>query len=202
MTDQADGPRLAGQTRLTPEQYEQLLKPINGTRIAKRSQGGKQLSYLEAWDVKAHMTRIFGFGGFSSQILECQHVATLEVKIGDRQVPGWEVSWYALVQVIVPQLEVIYTEGAVGSASAGMSKGGGGLGDLHDNALKTAASDAFKRCCINLGSQFGLSLYDGGRRSDVVGRTMMPPEGWEPPQPTEEQQKNLDHTLNGGSDEG
>ena len=55
---------------LNDRQYEQLLKPLNDTRVAKRGQAGRQLSYLEAWDVKAHLIRIFGFGGWSADVLE------------------------------------------------------------------------------------------------------------------------------------
>ena len=50
---------------LNEAQVEQLLRPLNPSRVAKRSQAGRQLSYLEAWDVKAHLIRIFGFGGCS-----------------------------------------------------------------------------------------------------------------------------------------
>ena len=51
------------------------------------------------------------------------------------------------------------------------------IGEHHDNAVKTAASDALKRCAINLGTQFGLSLYDDGRTTDVVKGTLVMPEG-------------------------
>lgn len=39
-------------------------------------------------------------------------------------------------------------------------------------AIKTAESDALKRAAINLGTQFGLSLYDNGSMKDVVGKTL------------------------------
>jgi hypothetical protein len=35
-------------------------------------------------------------------------------------------------------------------------------------AIKTAESDAIKRAAINLGTQFGLSLYNNGSTKDVV----------------------------------
>ena len=35
-------------------------------------------------------------------------------------------------------------------------------------AIKTAESQAFKRCAINLGDQFGLSLYNNGGTASVV----------------------------------
>ena len=39
-------------------------------------------------------------------------------------------------------------------------------------AVKTAESDALKRAAINLGTQFGLSLYNNGSLKDVVGATL------------------------------
>jgi hypothetical protein len=39
-------------------------------------------------------------------------------------------------------------------------------------AIKTAESDALKRAAINLGTQFGLSLYNNGSLRDVVVQTL------------------------------
>ena len=61
-----------------------------------------------------------------------------------------------------------YTEWAAGDATNPT------LADAHDQAIKTAESQAFKRCAVNLGDQFGLSLYKNGSTDatvlDVVGR--------------------------------
>jgi hypothetical protein len=40
-------------------------------------------------------------------------------------------------------------------------------------ALKTASSDAMKRCAINLGDQFGLGLYDNGSLEPIVKATLV-----------------------------
>ena len=39
-------------------------------------------------------------------------------------------------------------------------------------AVKTAESDALKRAAINLGTQFGLSLYQNGSLRDVIIQTL------------------------------
>jgi hypothetical protein len=44
-------------------------------------------------------------------------------------------------------------------------------------AIKTAESDAIKRAAINLGTQFGLSLYNNGSLRDVVVQTLSGPKG-------------------------
>jgi hypothetical protein len=46
--------------------------------------------------------------------------------------------------------------------------------------MKSAISVAKKRCCINLGDQFGLSLYNKGQLSALVMGTLVRPEGETP----------------------
>jgi hypothetical protein len=46
------------------------------------------------------------------------------------------------------------------------------LADAHDLAMKTADSQAFKRAAVNLGDQFGMSLYNGGSLDPVVIRSL------------------------------
>jgi hypothetical protein len=150
---------------ITQEQHEQLLKPLNEKRVAKRSGGGgKQLSYLEAWDVKAHLNRIFGFGGWSWD------VTTAELAFED--LPTEKNRNYVVGYRVIGTLSVIgarYSEAAVGSANLPSR------GDAHDMAIKTAESDALKRAAINLGDQFGLSLYNNGSLRPVVVATLYSP---------------------------
>lgn len=170
-------------------QYETLMRPLNGTRVAKRSQGGKQLSYLEAWDVKAHLTRVFGFGGWDLEMLDYHYVTAREYVNNSKDMV--EVIYSARMQLTVrdPEGDTVarYSEAAVGSASGPATM----LGEHHDNAVKQAASDALKRCAINLGSQFGLSLYDNGSTREVIRGTVVKPEGYEAPVPSEKQAAEL-----------
>ena len=145
---------------LNSEQYEQLLKPLNPTRVAKRSQAGVQLSYLQTWDVKAHLIRIFGFGGWSWKVTEA--VCVFEAETNGK----WNVGYKVIGTLTIPSLECEYSEAAVGSSTQGQR------GESHDMACKTAESDALKRAAINLGTQFGLSLYDNGQTRDVVMMTL------------------------------
>lgn len=154
--------------KLTNEQYEQLLKPLNASRVAQRNQAGISLSYLEAWDVKAHLIRIFGFGGWSADVLSA------ELAFEDKDEKGrWSVGYRVVMRLRLHTDEFAedptYTEAAVGSATLPQR------GEAHDMAIKTAESDALKRAAINLGTQFGLSLYDSGNRNDVVKKTLVPP---------------------------
>lgn len=145
---------------LNKAQYEQLLKPLNSTRVAKRSVGGNSMSYLETWDVRAMMIRIFGFGGWSFDVISAELAFEQEVN------SKWHVGYKVIGRLYVRQLFSSYTEAAVGFATLGSR------GEAHDMAVKTAESDAFKRACVNLGTQFGLSLYDDGSTRDVVQVTL------------------------------
>lgn len=151
---------------LNKKQYEQLLKPLNPKRVAKRQQAGRNLSYLEAWDVKAHLIRIFGFGGWSSEVLDADLVFESE-KDGK-----WNVGYKVILALTIHGINdedgcwATYTEAAIGSATLPQR------GEAHDMAIKTAESDALKRAAINLGTQFGLSLYNDGSLNDVVIATL------------------------------
>jgi len=149
---------------ITSRQQEILLKGINGERIAQRKGGGgRSLSYLEAWDVKAHMNRIFGFLNWSSD------VSIAELAYEENSDGRWNVAYKVILTLKVNGAS--YTEAAVGSSTLPSR------GEAHDMAIKTAESDAFKRAAINLGDQFGLSLYNNGSTAPVVKQTLVEPIG-------------------------
>lgn len=166
--------------KLTPQQVSVLLGRLSSDRVKRRSQGSATLSYLEAWDVKASLIRVFGFAGFSAEVIEskvlrlAQDVPAMTGTGANRKpkmVDGQPVfNWQAVVQVTVrltiPDPEgkhdAVYTEAAI-SAQINPDPG-----EAADFAIKTAESDALKRAAIYLGTQFGLSLYDDGKTVDVV----------------------------------
>jgi recombination DNA repair RAD52 pathway protein len=143
---------------MNEKQREQLLKPINESRVAQRpGAGGRTLSYLEAWDVRAHMIRIFGFGKWSWTVSSADLVYEEKDKM-------WDVAYKIIGSIHIDG--AVYTEAAVGSARLPSR------GEAHDMAVKTAESDAFKRAAMNLGDQFGLSLYNNGSTRPVVTTTL------------------------------
>lgn len=146
---------------LQDAQIEQLLKPINGQRVGR---DGKGFSHLEAFDVRAHLIRIFGFATWSADTDEMELIFEQEsAKDGKAR---WTVAYRAKVTLTMPG-GVTYTEWAVGDSQNNPSRA-----DAHDMAIKTAESQAFKRCAVNLGDQFGLSLYAAGSLDPVVRRTL------------------------------
>lgn len=158
-------------------QKMQLLADLKQNRVANRKQGGSTLSYIEAWDARAMLIRIFGFGGWSSEIvpegtkvLRMDHdIPAIDYKTKEQKhdangelVFNWRVTAQATMTLYIHQLGAVYSESAISSQT------GPDVGEVADFAIKTAESDAFKRAAMNLGTQFGLSLYNNGELGDVV----------------------------------
>jgi hypothetical protein len=153
---------------LNAQQVEQLLKPVNRKRVQRDNKG---MSHLAAYDVSAHLTRIFGFGGWEKRITSLELVSEREIKDPERDRMGWHVTYRCQMTLVVkdPAGSVIWSndDGATGSASNLPI-----LGDAHDFAMKNAISYALKRCAKDLGDQFGLSLYNKGSLHPLVVRTL------------------------------
>lgn len=146
----------------SPAQTEQLLRPVNPRRVQKNDKG---MSHLAAYDVSAHLTRIFGFGGWRKEILALDLVAEDGIIDPKRDRVGWYVTYRCSMRLHVG--DWWNDDGATGSASNLPDRG-----DAHDFAMKNAISYALKRCAKDLGDQFGLSLYNKGSLQALVGRTL------------------------------
>jgi recombination DNA repair RAD52 pathway protein len=181
--------------KITIEQYETLLRPLNASRVETRRQGGKDLSYLATWDVKAHLTRVFGFCNWDSEVLEYNFIGERHYTSTSNNAEMVEVIYNARVRLTIRDADggflCTHTEAAAGSTSGPISM----LGEHHDNALKTAESDALKRCAINLGTQFGLSLYCNGTMKDVIRGTLVVPEGYVKPEPNPDEKARMEAAL-------
>ncbi|MEU5490268.1 Rad52/Rad22 family DNA repair protein [Streptomyces sp. NPDC020196] len=177
--------------RLSPQQIDFLLSGISANRIGK---DGKGFAHVEAWDIRRHLIRVFGFGGFDTDLIEARLVAQIDLPAGNktRYTVVYQVSLKLTVKV--DGVELGHWHGtAIGDATNQP-----GLADAHDLALKTADSQALKRAAVNMGDQFGLSLYNGGALAPVVNRSlayMKPEEAPKPvtdppvrPEPTTQQE--------------
>ena len=157
---------------LSALQLERLHADLHPARVAKRDQGGRQLSYLEAYDIRATLTRIFGYGNWSGETIETRvmHESQYTPPNSDRLL--WRIGVMCTFRLTIHQTGAVYTE------SAAASQSGPDYGEVADFAIKTAESDALKRAATNLGSTFGLSLYSNGQTQDVV-RTVFSPDQYE-----------------------
>ena len=179
-------------TPLTLRQREILMGSLNPARVSSRKgTGNNTLSYMEAWDIKATLIRVFGFGGFSAEVVESKIERILtNAEHGGKT--AWVVLASATVRLTIHQTGAIYAETAVSSQA------GNQIGEVGDFAMKTAESDALKRCAIYLGTQFGLSLYNDGKPQDVVRVVLAPGAEW-PPTPAQIEEYNAQLALNAGT---
>ncbi len=161
---------------ITPEQLKILMGNLNPARVKSRSQSGRSFSYLEGYDVKATLIRVFGFGGFSAEVVANDVVTKDEVKIGKDQKDGWRVSVMSTVKLTIHSTGAVYTESAIATSSQPS------LGDALDMAIKSASTDALKRAATYLGTQFGLSLYADGTTTEVVKVIVAPDQTWPNPE--------------------
>jgi DNA recombination protein Rad52 len=150
---------------MNDKQLKQLFAPINPRRV-KKLQG--KFSYLETWDVIAHLNRIFGFLGWDKEVKTAELV--FESESNDR----WTVCYRATVRLVV-NADLYATRKISEDCATGEASNQPKRGEAHDLALKTAVSEALKRAAKDLGNQFGLSLYDNGSTASVVGMSLAYP---------------------------
>jgi recombination DNA repair RAD52 pathway protein len=207
VTPKDDADRMTDDSYLSSRQQEQLLRDLNPVRVKQRQQAGRNLSYLGQEDVRAHLIRMFGFARWSSDVRATQMLFEDQVPATDKKgkpltdengvaVMHWQVGWQSMVRLTVcaPDGTVLatYTETAIGGSKQPSRS------EAHDMALKTATSDALKRCAINLGDQFGLGLYRKVGRGPMVMATLLdekPPAELPQPDPEPDPEAQLEHSV-------
>lgn len=154
---------------LLPSQIEMLARGIANERVRLDNSGRK---HVQAWDVRRWLTRIFGYAGWSTR--ETSLVCVAE-RPGQNQHGGATVTVIYRCSIVLEVRDIYgnvmgeYHGSAAGEAPnfpAHMQA------DAHDFALKTADSQALKRAAVNLGDQFGLSLYNAGTLAPVVNASV------------------------------
>jgi recombination DNA repair RAD52 pathway protein len=173
-------------SQLSDKQRKVLLHPIQADRVFQTPQG---MSHLKAFDVLAHLNRIFGFEGWDTEVkseaLIFEDFVTWKPKDWpERQ--GWDVAYKATVRLVIKNSEgmivTVKEDSAAGDALHQPSRA-----DAHHLALTSAVSTALKRAANGLGDQFGLSLYDKGLTAALV-KEVVPYKETAPAEATEEEQ--------------
>lgn len=137
----------------TQEISAQLDKPIDLNRVKSRQgSGGRSLSYIEGHDAIRTANTIFGFGGWSTDVVELVCLGSEPRKSGQGK-DGFGVGYRATVRVTVG--DNTFTDTGFGDA---VEYTGSQIAP-HELASKEAVTDALKRCLMHYGDQFGLSLY-------------------------------------------
>ena len=156
-------------TYFTEEQVKLLLARIHPDRVFKRDGN----SYVAGCDIRAELTRIFGFGRWSSEVLDQALLTEKQVKT-KKGADAWYVLYRSRIRLTVHAPDgtlVAFHDGSHVGASTHPD-----FGEAHGNALTNSETYALRRAAINLGDQFGLSLYNGGSLDPLVRWTLVKPE--------------------------
>jgi hypothetical protein len=176
----------------SPKQVKQLLAPINPKRVLR---DGKGNAHVAQQDITAHLNRVFGFGNWTKEVLSVELVFEDQYQKDGK--PRWAVCYKALVRLIIKDengnVVCRYDDGSMGS-----SQGMPNRADAHDLAYKSAISLSTKRAAKDLGDQFGLSLYNKGQMTALVGGTLV----GLPDEPVKEDvQEDVEQVVSLGNDE-
>ena len=138
-------------------QLDALRAPLLRENVSTRQQAGRTLSYIEGWHAIAEANRIFGFGAWDRETVECRQVVERATKMGqNKDRDGWRVSYVGKVRITVRAGDTVIVREGTGYGS-GIDAD---LGEAHESAVKECETDAMKRALMTFGNPFGLALYD------------------------------------------
>ena len=187
-------------TAFNAAQTRQLLAPIREARVLR---DGKGHSHVSQQDITAHLIRVFGFGSFDTDIVKVECVFeenAVDKKTGEVKADRWDVCYRALLRLTIRDAdgnEVCHYEDGSTATAQNQTRG-----DAHDLAYKSALSLAKKRAAINLGDQFGLSLYNKGQLEALVrGTLVLPEKPQDAEKPAEDMQDGVAQQVSLGNDE-
>jgi hypothetical protein len=157
-------PEEATMERLNDLQLRRLLTPIDPARV--KSRDGQ--AYIPQQDVRAQLTRIFGFGGWDMEVTD-QHLVYEGTQPSSKDASKiHHVACYrSTVRLTVKDLQGqvlgVYEDTNLSESAPQPNRGA-----AHSLAVTTSVSTALKRAASCLGDQFGLSLYNKGQRAGFV----------------------------------
>jgi len=142
----------------TEEQLYKLNGKLLKTVVEKRKgSGGMELDYIPSWYAIQEANDIFGFGGWSTQVLKVDTIWSGERPTKHGPKPAVSVIAHVRLQVGSGDAMVVREDVGYGD---GMDSD---HGKAHELACKEAVSDAMKRCLRTFGNKFGNALYDPSR---------------------------------------
>jgi DNA repair and recombination protein RAD52 len=118
-----------------------LSQPLDPKLVKKRKEGGRELSYLEGHTVISQANDIFGFDGWSYEVMDVSRIGDADAR----------PIWSAKVRVSAMGIQ----RSDIGVNIAANSNPGS-----QETAIKGAVTDALKRALRTFGDQFGNGLYD------------------------------------------
>jgi len=157
----------------TETQTAKLRAPLDKAVVLKRSQGGRDVSYIEGWHAIAEANRIFGEGFWDRETEITRLGEPYEAKSSSGKMT-WRVSFMAKVKITVRSNDNAPADRRQPNVvREGIGYGSGAQkdpGDAHESAIKEAETDAMKRALMTFGNPFGLALYDKQQRGVTDGK--------------------------------
>jgi hypothetical protein len=159
----------------TPGQIKRLLSPVRPDRVEKvRGQ-----SYVPQFEVRAELSRVFGFGNWDSRIHDMTLIyeePDVREKFNDAgevisSQTYWKVCYRCACTLTVRDYEgapvTEFTEWHAEESAPQPSRG-----EDHALAVTSVESYALRRAAINLGDTFGLHLYRDGQSGPLIKGTL------------------------------
>lgn len=151
---------------LTKKQIGRLLQAIDPKHVDKK-QG--TLSYMAQHEVRAELTRIFGYGNWDAQTETMDFL--WEDSIEKSGKTYWRACYTCRVRVNIRD----YWGNPVASFVGAHAEANSILpdrGEAHAMAVSSVESYALRRAVISLGDRLGLGLYDKGSSAALVKGTL------------------------------
>jgi hypothetical protein len=132
------------------------------------------MAYMAQHEVRAELTRIFGFGNWDSEVVDMTMIYETELKKGDPQYPerGNGQPYYVTCYKAGVRLNIRDYEGnPICSFLEYHAEENAPLpnrGEAHAMAVTSVQSYALRRAAIGLGDRLGLGLYNKGSQAALV----------------------------------
>lgn len=152
---------------LTREQVRRLQRGIDPSHVDQK----QKLSYMGQHEVRAELTRIFGYGNWDSQVESMQLLWEAEGTSADGKKVMYRACYMASVRLTIRD----YWGNQVCSFVEYHAEANSNLpdrGEAHAMAVTSVESYALRRAAIGLGDRLGLGLYDGGSTAPLVRGTL------------------------------
>lgn len=161
---------------LTKAQVRRLIQAIDPNHVDTK----QRLSYMAQHEVRAELTRIFGFGNWDSQVEEMVFLWEREINHGEPGYPKkpqegnppyYRACYMARVRLNIrdywgnPVCSFVEYHAEANSVLPD-------LGEAHAMAITSVESYALRRAAIGLGDRLGLGLYNDGKKDALIKGTL------------------------------
>ncbi len=127
--------------------------PLDPSKVSTLTFGGRNAPYLEGWYVISAANGIFGYDGWSYEVLSVEPISSWNVT-RTRRTETVEV------RVTLYQARVRVEALGTSRTDVGTNIAEDATAEAHETAIKGAATDGLKRALRTFGAQFGNELYD------------------------------------------